>query len=96
MKLLMALDKYIFTPNQHMDSNVSHYKYLVDISKYRDKEITGELKTILYRPQRMKKLYECYWKIAGPNEQIVVKKHWDDYYRDKDIYVPVYLNHEKE
>lgn len=44
IKMLMDLDKKIFDPNLYLDHQTSHYKYLVDLSKYRDQDITKEMK----------------------------------------------------
>jgi hypothetical protein len=59
MKMLIALDQEIFKPSEY--GSFSYYSQFVDISKYQDKKLSKEVKDILYRPPKLKNLYEKYW-----------------------------------
>ena len=56
IKKLMSLDPHIFAAKEAKDS--SPYAYSVDISKYDSSKITQECREILFRPQKMRYLYE--------------------------------------
>lgn len=58
IKMLLALDPEIFKPAEF--GVFSPHSLIVDISKYGDK-IPKDAKEILYRPPKLKVLYEKYW-----------------------------------
>ena len=58
IKLLWALDPHLFKPSEL--GSFSPYSQIIDISKYGDK-IPKDVKEILYRPPKVKNLYEKYW-----------------------------------
>ena len=62
IKLLLALDPELFRPSEY--GAFSPYSMLVDISKYTDKQLTKDVKEILYRPPKVKNLYDKYWALA--------------------------------
>jgi hypothetical protein len=57
IKKFLSLDKEIFAAKEHKE--VSPFSLTVDLSKY--EMVPQELKEILYRPKKMKLLYERYW-----------------------------------
>lgn len=65
IKMLLALDPEIFKPAEF--GVFSPHSLIVDISKYGDK-IPKDAKEILYRPPKLKVLYEKYWQLAGAVE----------------------------
>jgi len=56
IKKLMKLDPNIFAAKEAGDS--SPYTYSVDLSKYDNSLITQDCREILFRPQKMRYLYE--------------------------------------
>lgn len=62
MKLLMAVDENIFRPSEF--GVFSPHSLIVDISKYGD-SLPKDAKEILYRPPKLKLLYEKYWQLAN-------------------------------
>lgn len=63
IKKMMKIDPTIFTAKEHKES--SPFTYTVDLSKYDNTKIPQDCKEILFRPQKMRKLYERYWQIAS-------------------------------
>lgn len=63
IKKLMKLDNQIFTVKEFKDS--SPYTYTVDLAKYDNQKIPQDCKEIMFRPNKMRKLYERYWSIAS-------------------------------
>ena len=63
IKKLMKLDKNMFTVKEFVDS--SPYTFMVDLSKYENQKIPQDCKEILFRPNKMRNLYERYWAIAS-------------------------------
>ena len=59
IKKLLELDPDIFAVRIGLD--YSAYTYTVDLSKYENKKIPQDCKEMLYRPQKMRRLYERYW-----------------------------------
>lgn len=55
----MDIDPEIFAVKEFVDS--SPYTYGVDLSKYDSASMKKELKDVLYRPKKMRQLYERYW-----------------------------------
>lgn len=43
---------------------------IIDISKYDGKNLSKDVKEILYRPPKVKNLYEKYWQLANVVEGI--------------------------
>ena len=66
IKKLMKLDPEIFIEKAiFKTSQESPYTFSVDLSKYSDTKVPQELKEILFRPQKLRKLKERYWSIAS-------------------------------
>jgi hypothetical protein len=66
MKKLTDLDPEMFIERYEvMVKSPTPFMYAVDISKYEGKKIAQELKETLFRPKKMKALYEKYWLIAS-------------------------------
>jgi hypothetical protein len=63
IKKLMKIDRLMFAVREFKES--SPYTYVVDLSKYQDQKIPQECKEVLFRPAKMRKLYERYWAIAS-------------------------------
>lgn len=63
IKKLMKLDNQIFAVKEFKLS--SPYTYIVDLSKYDSKKIPQDCKEVLFRPKKMRTLYERYWAIAS-------------------------------
>lgn len=63
IKKLMKLDNQMFAVKEFKDS--SPYTYIVDLSKYDQSSIPQDCKEILFRPNKMRTLYERYWAIAS-------------------------------
>ena len=61
IKKLMKMDPQIFAVKEFKDS--SPYTYTVDLSKY--EKVPQDCKEVLFRPQKMRQLYERYWAIAS-------------------------------
>ena len=59
----MKLDSQIFAVKEYQES--SPFTYVVDLSKYDNKSIPQDCKEILFRPKKMRTLYERYWAIAS-------------------------------
>ena len=69
MRILMGVDPTLFQPSEF--GTFSPHSMMVDIGKY--KELTKEAKEILYRPPRVKHLYDKFWKLAvvcGEDEKV--------------------------
>lgn len=88
IKKLLKLDPEIFAVRLGPES--SPYTYTVDLSKYQDTKIPQDCKEILFRPQKMRKLYERYWQLASDFETekkdkaVADKKlKWNDSNNDK-------------
>ena len=62
IKKLLELDPDMFAVRTGLD--YSPYTYTVDLSKYEDKKIPQDCKEMLFRPQKMRRLYERYWQLA--------------------------------
>lgn len=62
MKVLLGVDRELFRPSEY--GAFSPHSMLVDISKYDGVKIPKEAKEILYRPPRVKQLYDQYWRLA--------------------------------
>jgi len=60
IKMLLAVDDKIFKPCE--SGSFSPYSMLVDVSKYPN--LSKDAKDILYRPPRVKNLYEKYWALV--------------------------------
>jgi hypothetical protein len=63
IKKLLKLDNQIFAVKEFKDS--SPFTYIVDLSKYDQNKIPQDCKEILFRPNKMRMLYEKYWAIAS-------------------------------
>ena len=58
IRKLIKLDADIFAVRINESSP---YTYTVDLSKYQEEKIPQDCKEMLFRPQKMRKLYERYW-----------------------------------
>lgn len=62
IKILLALDAELFSPSEY--GSFSPHSMLIDVSKYADQNLSKDVKEILYRPPKVKNLYEKYWQLA--------------------------------
>lgn len=62
IKLLLAADPELFRPSEF--GSFSPHSMIVDVSKYEGKKLSKEVKEILYRPPKVRTLYEKYWQLA--------------------------------
>jgi hypothetical protein len=62
IKMLLAVDEGIFKPSEW--GSFSNYSQFVDVTKYQDKKLSKDVKEILYRPPKLKNLYQKYWQLA--------------------------------
>jgi len=69
IKKLMNMDPEIFVEKNFMLSSPSPYIYTVDLSKYENSKIPQDCKEILFRPKKMRKIYEKYWLLASQMDQ---------------------------
>lgn len=60
IKLLLSVDANLFKPSEY--GTFSPHSLLVDVSKYTN--LPKDAKEILYRPPRVKLLYEKYWQLT--------------------------------
>ena len=67
IKKFIKLDPEIFAYKQYIES--SSHTYSVDLSKYDNQKIPQEMKDILYRPKKMRLLYERYWQLASETDK---------------------------
>lgn len=63
IRKLLDLDNDIFAYRDHRED--SAFYYAVDLSKYDQTKIPKDCKEMLYRPNKMRKLYERYWQVAS-------------------------------
>jgi hypothetical protein len=79
MKKLMELDPEIFIEKYEViTSSATPFTYTVDLSKYENSKIPQDCKEILFRPKKMKRLYEKYWSIASEldsSKKVESKRH---------------------
>lgn len=73
IKMLLELDQDLFKPSEY--GSFSNYSQFVDVSKYQDKKISKDVKDILYRPPKMKNLYQKYWQLAKVCEGLEKTEH---------------------
>jgi hypothetical protein len=59
IKKFLKIDPEIFAYKEFTDS--SPHTYSIDLSKYENIYISRELKDVIYRPKKMRLLYERYW-----------------------------------
>lgn len=59
MKTLLNADKDIFKPSEF--GTFSPYSMIVDVSKFENP--SKDLKELLYRPTKVKAIYDKYWKL---------------------------------
>lgn len=59
--MLLKIDAEIFVPSEY--TSLSPHNNIVDLSKYESgaKKLSKDAKDILYRPHKLKVLYEKYW-----------------------------------
>lgn len=62
IKMLLAVDQEIFKPSEY--GAFSNYSQFVDVTKYQDKKLSKDVKEILFRPPKLKNLYQKYWQLA--------------------------------
>lgn len=63
IRKLLDLDNDIFAYRDHRED--SAFYYAVDLSKYDQTKIPKDCKEMMYRPNKMRKLYERYWQVAS-------------------------------
>lgn len=59
IKKFLEVDSEIFAVKEYLEA--SPFTHTVDLTKYEGKKIPQECKDILYRPKKMRVLYERYW-----------------------------------
>ena len=74
IKLLLSVDLELFKPSEF--GAFSPHSQVIDLTKYADKKIPKDVKEILYRPPKVKNLYEKYWQLAKVCENLE-KKEFD-------------------
>lgn len=60
IKLLLSLDKEFFKPSEY--GTFSPHSMIVDLSQF--ESLSKEAKNLLYKPTKVKLLYEKYWQLA--------------------------------
>jgi len=73
IKKLIDLDPEIFAARELFNAAESPFMYTVDLSKYQGPRVKKELKDVIYRPKKMRQLFECYWRLAQDVEKEVKK-----------------------
>lgn len=73
IKVLLAVDSEIFRPSEF--GSFSPHSMIVDVGKYAGKKLPKEVKEILYRPPKVKSLYDKYWQLAKICENIEKVEH---------------------
>lgn len=68
IKLLLSVDIELFKPSEF--GAFSPHSQVIDLTKYADKKIPKDVKEILYRPPKVKNLYEKYWLLAKVCENL--------------------------
>jgi len=63
IKKLLDLDNDMFAYRDHRED--SAFYYAVDLSKYDHTKIPKDCKEMMYRPNKMRRLYERYWQVAS-------------------------------
>jgi len=86
IKKMMKIDSQIFAYKEYRDA--SPYTYTVDLSKYENQKIPQDCKEILFRPQKMRKLYERYWQIASELDKKSAEDDMAEKHKRWKIYQP--------
>ena len=80
IKMLLAVDEEIFKPSEW--GTFSNYSQFVDVTKYQDKKVSKDVKEILYRPPKLKNLYQKYWQLAKVSEGLEKKENDEEILKD--------------
>lgn len=80
IKMLLAVDEEIFKPSEW--GSFSNYSQFVDVTKYQDKKLSKDVKEILYRPPKLKNLYQKYWQLAKVSEGLEKKENGEEILKD--------------
>lgn len=91
IKLLLALDPTLFEPSEF--GSFSPHSMIIDLSKYNPSDLSKDVKELLYRPPRVKHLYEKYWQLAKVCEGREKQEHDREILTD---YKPRYPKKTKE
>lgn len=86
IKLLLAVDENLFRPSEF--GSFSPHSMIVDMTKYADKKLSKDAKEILYRPPRVKNLYEKYWQLAKVCEGLEKTEHDAEILKDHKVRYP--------
>jgi len=68
IKKLLKLDKDMFLLKEGFLPN-SPFLNILDIAKYHNMDIPQDCKEMMFRPQKMRRLYERYWQLVSPLEK---------------------------
>lgn len=60
IKIILKIDEDLFKPSDY--GSFSPHSMIVDVSKYEN--LSKDAKEILYRPPKVKNLYEKYWQLC--------------------------------
>lgn len=63
----LDIDPEIFAAKEFVES--SPFTYGVDLAKYDSSKMKQDLKNVLYRPKKMRLLYEKYWQLASAEDK---------------------------
>lgn len=75
IKLLLEVDPELFKPSEF--GAFSPHSMIVNVGKYADKQLPKEVKEILYRPPKVKSLYDRYWQLAKVCENLEKEEEHD-------------------
>jgi len=64
---LLELNPEIFRGKEFLDS--SAFSYAVDLTKIDQSKLSPDMKKVVYRPTKMRLLYESYWRLASELEK---------------------------
>ena len=63
IKKMLKLDPEMFAHHTHPDK--SPFDNTVDLTKYDTEDMTKDMREIMFRPYKMRRLYERYWVLAS-------------------------------
>ena len=78
---MIEVDRELFYPSEY--GSFSPHSQIVDITKYENLKLSKEVKEVLYRPPKVRNLYDKYWKLAKvcegrekqENDEEILKGH---------------------
>ena len=62
IKLLLKVDPELFKASEY--GSFSPHAMIINVSKYEGMNLSKDVKEILYRPPKVKNLYDKYWQLA--------------------------------